>query len=129
MPVIKLKDLPVHLRPKKEKGPQRTMNGWESEFSKLVENLKAVNSILDWRYEPLRLLIATGKKRAYYKPDFMSISIGERVTFYEVKGFWKPDSRLRIKVAAGLYPFFDFVGVTKENGEWAYEYFSKETDA
>jgi hypothetical protein len=45
---------------------------------------------------------------------------------HEVKGFWQDDARVKIKVAASIYPF-RFVAVTarakKHGGGWAVEEF------
>jgi hypothetical protein len=81
-----------------------------------------------WLFEPVRLKIAMGKKPAWYTPDFMAFdpgSIGDeyQITLYEVKGFWREAARVRIKVAAGVYPMFRFVAVTRKDGQWLYEGF------
>lgn len=78
-----------------------------------------------WLYEPVRLKIATGLKPAWYTPDFLAFRAEGEPWFYEVKGFWREAARVRIKVAAGLYPEFRFVAVTREKGEWKYEEFSR----
>ena len=41
---------------------------------------------------------------------------------HEVKGFWREDARLKIKVAAEQFPF-RFVAVTKSKDGWATEEF------
>jgi len=41
---------------------------------------------------------------------------------HEVKGFWRDDARVKIRVAASLYPF-RFVAVTKTKGGWDIEEF------
>jgi hypothetical protein len=47
---------------------------------------------------------------------------------HEVKGFWQDDARVKIKVAASIYPF-RFVAVTarakKHGGGWEREEFSR----
>jgi hypothetical protein len=42
---------------------------------------------------------------------------------HEVKGFWQDDARVKIKVAASIYPF-KFIAVKKAKGGWEREEFS-----
>ena len=42
---------------------------------------------------------------------------------HEVKGFWQDDARVKIKVAADLYPI-RFLAVMKKKSEWQIENFS-----
>lgn len=59
-----------------------------------------------------------------YTPDFIAwVRHMETVRVYEVKGDLKQknarDSRTRFKIAAGLYPCFTFVWVTRNaKGQW-----------
>lgn len=55
-----------------------------------------------------------------YTPDFACIS-DAKFTFYEVKGFWRDDAKVKIKVAARLFPMFKFVVVMKDKGGWKFE--------
>jgi len=41
---------------------------------------------------------------------------------HEVKGFWQDDARVKVKVAASLYPF-RFVALTHKRGIWQIEDF------
>lgn len=41
---------------------------------------------------------------------------------HEVKGHWEDDARVKIKVAAELYPF-KFIAVRKQKGAWLFEEF------
>jgi hypothetical protein len=41
---------------------------------------------------------------------------------HEVKGFWTDDARVKIKVAAEMYPI-QFIAIKKEKGEWQKEFF------
>ena len=86
-----------------------------------------------WRYEPIKLRLA---QNTFYTPDFLEIGHDGTIWLYEVKGSWRgatrktakgsihisqDKSRVKLKVAAKLYPWFRFVAVTKEKGEWKYE--------
>lgn len=51
-----------------------------------------------------------------YTPDFFAIERGELLAF-EVKGFWRDDAKVKIKVAARQFPFIRFtVAVLTKNG-------------
>lgn len=54
-----------------------------------------------------------------YTPDFWKLSDG-LLTAYEVKGgFMREDSFLKLKMAARLFPFFQFVLAQKKKGSWS----------
>lgn len=117
---------PIKLQPKGSgqvvKKP-RGMNGLESSFAAQLDLLKIAGKISSWQFEAVRLRIASGAKTAWFKPDFLVQENGELV-FYETKGHWREAARLRMKVAAGLYPQFKFVAVQKIKGAFVYEEFS-----
>jgi hypothetical protein len=41
-----------------------------------------------------------------YTPDFMVIKNDGTIEFHEVKGFMRPAARVKIKVAARMFPWF-----------------------
>lgn len=49
-----------------------------------------------------------------YTPDFWSIRFG-KLTAYEVKGFFRDDAKVKIKVAARMFPWIEFVLVRKNH--------------
>ncbi|HNR70389.1 MAG TPA: hypothetical protein PKJ00_03295 [Verrucomicrobiota bacterium] len=57
-----------------------------------------------------------------YTPDFAVLCGGE-LTFYEVKGFFRDDAKVKLKVAARQFPMFHFVLVkrNKETKGWDME--------
>jgi hypothetical protein len=60
-------------------------------------------------------------QKNFYKPDFLAIGVADdRVTFYEVKGRNKSDERslVKIKTAAGIHTWAQFVLVKYINGQW-----------
>jgi hypothetical protein len=102
------------------KPPVRKMNKLESAYERHLYGLLNVGEVLWYRFEPMRLRLANG---AYYKPDFgVKIRDGS-LEFHETKGHWREAARVRIKVAAELFPF-RFIAVTRKNGGWAREEFS-----
>lgn len=56
-----------------------------------------------------------------YTPDFATMDANFYFTFWEVKGFWRDDARVKIKVAAAKYPWARFIAVQRKNGRWVEE--------
>lgn len=54
-----------------------------------------------------------------YTPDFICIdNLGDMVAV-EVKGFWRDDAKVKIKVAARMFPFIQFEVIQKgKNDVW-----------
>lgn len=79
-------------------------------------------------FEPITLKLA---HRAKYTPDFCVVEMTHggavRLVFFEVKGHWREAARVRIKVAARLFPWAQFIAVKKrkknEGGGWSEEVF------
>ena len=62
----------------------------------------------------------------FYTGDFAVQAADEVVEIHEVKGFWQDDARVKIKVAASLYPFRFFAVkpvAKKDGGGWKREEF------
>ena len=100
--------------------PKRGMNKWETEYAAELENQKRAGLITDWKFEAIKLRLAD---TAYYKPDFLVISVTGQPEYHEVKGHWREAALVRFKVAADLYPWWLFFAVRKrkvsEGGGWA----------
>jgi hypothetical protein len=90
------------------------MNRTEAAYADQLELLKIAGKIIDWRFNAIRFRMADG---AYYKPDFMIIK-EDCCELHEVKGFWREAAKVRIKVAAELYPWFRWVVVRLVKGKW-----------
>lgn len=71
-----------------------------------------------YAYEPWKLRLA---KKTWYTPDFVALTNLGFLWVYEVKGFWRDDARVKIKVAAETYKFLKFVAVTKDGPRWKFE--------
>lgn len=56
-----------------------------------------------------------------YTPDFFTIDKEGKAVAWEVKGFWRDDARVKIKVAARTYRWIKFIAVQKQKGDWVYE--------
>lgn len=55
--------------------------------------------------------------RCRYTPDFSAIVNGE-FTFFETKGFFRDDAKVKIKSAARIFRWAKFVLVEKKKGQW-----------
>ena len=95
------------------------MNKLEAEYAARLEALKGVGQIADYRFECVKLRLAD---RTFYTPDFMVLRADGTFEMHEVKGHWEDDARVKIKVAAELYPF-KFIAARKEKGAWVFEEF------
>lgn len=96
------------------------MNKTESEYASILEVMKSAGEIALFEFEPLKLRLA---KSTYYTPDFMVVNQDGEVEFHEVKGFWRDDARVKIKVAADRFRYFQFIAVSKKRGKWERERF------
>jgi hypothetical protein len=93
------------------------MNGLEQRFAVFLQERKLAGEIEEWRFEAVKFRIG---EKCFYTADFMVVE-SEQITFYETKGFWEDDARVKIKAVAALFPWFRFVGVKFERGEWKLE--------
>ncbi len=103
------------------------MNKTEQRYAEYLDLQKHAGEIIDWRFEPFKLRLAG---RTFYTPDFVVILPDGTIRIIEVKGHWEDDARVKIKVAAEAYWWFEFVAVTaiakKHGGGWKEEWFSVE---
>ena len=97
---------------------QRAMNKWETMYAEELMQRKMNGEIQWFGYESIKLRLA---KATTYTPDFVVVLPDGRVEFHEVKGFWRDDARVKIKVAAELFPWARFVVVTRKHGEFKKE--------
>ncbi len=92
-----------------------TMNRMEEAFAEQLKLRKQSGEIQDYQFEAVKLRLA---KSTFYTCDF--IVLGDHITFYEVKGFKEDDAMVKIKVAAQLFPWFEFILVTRDRQGWKY---------
>ena len=99
------------------------MNGSEARYANLLELRRRAGEIAWFRFEGLKLRLADN---TFFTPDFFVMLTDGTLEAHEVKGFWEDDARVKIKIAAEMYPF-RFVAVTaqakKLGGGWAAEVF------
>jgi hypothetical protein len=99
--------------------PAGTMNRTEAAYAAVLEQRMRAGEVLWYAFEPLKLRLAD---RTYYSPDFAVMGADRVLEMHEVKGFWRDDARVKIKVAAAAFPF-RFVAVQRVKGAWTYERF------
>lgn len=97
-----------------------SMNNTEREYAIHLDLLLRAGKIQRWDYEPEKLRLAPA---TYYSPDFRVINQEGEIEMHEVKGFWRDDARVKIKVAAEFHPYKFYAVKKKKKGEWEYESF------
>jgi len=105
-----------------------TLNKTEQAYTTHLANLQYAGFVLWYRFEGLKLRLAD---KTFYTPDFAVLSCDGTLECHEVKGFWEDDARVKIKVAADLYPFrFKALKpiAQKRGGGWEEEDFSRSAE-
>jgi hypothetical protein len=103
--------------------PVGQMNKTEAAYAVLLEALKVAGQIQWFRFEGLKLRLAD---KTFYTPDFAVMRDDGVMECHECKGFWMDDARVKIKVAAEMYPFRFMAAKQrskKSGGGWEYEVF------
>lgn len=95
-------------------------NKTESAYGAVLEMRKRAGEVAWYAFEGVKLRLAD---LTFYTPDFAVMLTSGEMEMHEVKGFWEDDARVKIKVAASLFPF-RFIGVKSVRGAWEYEAFS-----
>jgi hypothetical protein len=98
------------------------MNKTEAAYAAHLDRIKG--TVIAWyRFEGVKLRLADN---TFYSPDFAVMLADGTMEMHEVKGFWQDDARVKIKVAASLYPF-RFLAMKprakKHGGGWEVEEF------
>lgn len=78
------------------------MNKTEQAYCHYLDLLKKAGEILWYKFEGIKLRLADN---TFYTPDFSVMKSDGQMEMHEVKGFWQDDARVKIKVAADIYPF------------------------
>lgn len=99
--------------------PPGTMNKLEKAYSEYLFFRKKAGDILDYKFEAIKLKLAPS---TFYTPDFMVFTNDGFIEMHEAKGFWEDDARVKIKVAAEMFPF-RFVAITRSKDGWKEEDF------
>lgn len=97
---------------------QGAMNKTEQAYANYLETLKQIGQIREYWFEPEGLRLAD---KTFYHPDFRVFRDDGYIEFHEVKGFWRDDAKVKVKVAAKEHWLYKFVIVKKIKGGWSYE--------
>lgn len=104
--------------------PVGTMNKTEAAYDKHLWDLRHAGDVLWHKFEGVKLRLADN---TFYTCDFAVLPTTGVLEMHEVKGFWQEDAKVKIKVAASIYPF-RFIAVKarakKHGGGWEREEFS-----
>ena len=99
------------------------MNKTERQYADRLEILRRAGEVQWFTFESVKLRLANN---TFYTPDFAVMNAEGELEMHEVKGFWRDDARVKIKVAASMYPF-RFIAVRKKpksrGGDWEFEEF------
>ena len=79
-----------------------TMNNTEKAYAALLEARRIAGEVAWYKFDGVKLRLADN---TFYTPDFVVMLSDGAMEMHEVKGFWQDDARVKIKVAADLYPF------------------------
>ncbi len=98
-------------------------NQTEAAYEAYLRLRQHAGEVAWFKFEGVKLRLADN---TFYTPDFAVMLTTGLMEMHEVKGFWQDDARVKIKIAADLYPF-RFIAVTKrgkrEGGGWNIEEF------
>jgi hypothetical protein len=95
------------------------MNKTEAIYAEYLELRKLAGEIQSYAFEAYKLRLAA---KTFYTPDFAVLLADDTLEFHEVKGHWEDDARVKIKVAAEIFPH-RFVAVQRKAGQWKFEEF------
>jgi hypothetical protein len=102
---------------RKQRALNGGMNGWEKAFADMLEMQRVTGYVKWWKYEGIKLRLADG---AWFKVDFFVMYADGTTEAVEVKGHMREAARVRLRVAADLYPWkFSIARKTKDG--WSYE--------
>lgn len=103
------------------------MNKTEAAYAAHLETLRRAGEIVWFKFEGMKFRIADN---SFFTPDFAVMRANGALEAHEVKGAWhlfQDDAKVKIKVAADLYPL-RFIAVVKQSkragGGWDVEDFS-----
>lgn len=103
--------------------PVGAMNKTEAAYDVHLNDLRNAGTIIWHKFEAVKLRLADN---TFYSPDFTVLNKDGFLEMHEVKGFWMDDAKVKIKVAASIYPF-KFIAVKvrakKYGGGWEKEEF------
>lgn len=99
------------------------MNLTEKAYAAALEQRRIAGEVLWYKFEGIKFRLADN---TFYTPDFVVMLACGLIQCHEVKGKWEDDAKVKVKVAASIYPF-DFIAVRKQTkaagGKFSEEWF------
>ncbi|MGN6121698.1 MAG: hypothetical protein ACTHOJ_01950 [Sphingomonas oligoaromativorans] len=98
------------------------MNQTEERYARVLEARKIAGEVAWYAFEGIKFRLADN---TFYTPDFAVMLTDGALEAHEVKGHWEDDARVKIKVAASLYPirFIAVQAPKRKGGDWSREEF------
>ena len=87
------------------------MNKTEKQYAEMLERKRMAGEIVRYVFEKIKFKLAP---KTFYTPDFYVVK-PDCIEIHEVKGFWQDDARVKIKVAAEMFPEFKWVAARWKN--------------
>jgi len=104
--------------------PKGVMNRLEKKYAlEVLDPAMERGFVAGYWYEKVRFELA---KLTYYTPDFKVYFRDGTVEYHEVKGRWLDKARVKIKIAASMWPIYRWIGVMWKGKQWVYEVFEPE---
>lgn len=97
------------------------MNKTEEAYAAHLALQLAAGEIAWFRFESVKLKLA---EKTHLTIDFFVMTAAGDLEAHEVKGFWEEDARVKVKVAAEMYPFRFLAVQRATGGGWKTEVFS-----
>ena len=94
-------------------------NKTEAAYEQVLTLRQKAGEVAWFRFEGVKLRLADA---TFYTPDFAVMLADGSMEMHEVKGYWQDDARVKVKVAAEMYPF-RFVAISGKPGAWVFENF------
>ncbi|WP_025593132.1 hypothetical protein [Agrobacterium tumefaciens] len=98
-------------------------NKTEAAYEETLKLRMHAGEVLWFAFEGVKLRLAD---LTFYTPDYAVMLSDGTLEMHEVKGFWQDDARVKIKVAADLFPFRFIAAMPrkkKDGGGWNIEVF------
>ena len=97
------------------------MNQTEEAYAAHLALQLAAGEIAWFRFESVKLKLA---EKTHLTVDFFVMTAAGDLEAHEVKGYWEEDARIKVKVAAAMYPFRFLAVQRAPGGGWKTEVFS-----
>lgn len=97
------------------------MNKLEAAYDEHLQLLQREGRVVWYRFESVKLKLA---KNTHLTVDFFVMNAAGELEAHEVKGYWEEDARVKVKVAAEMYPFRFLAIQRADDGGWQTEVFN-----